>query len=61
MLARSDPVGHRRLMDLAEEDVRERRRFQEQLVGIERTAPALPATEEAEVAERAAPDEGDAP
>ncbi len=45
MLARSDPAGHRRLMDLAEEDVRERRRFQEQLVGVERTAPALPAVE----------------
>jgi pyruvate-ferredoxin/flavodoxin oxidoreductase len=42
LLARSDPEGHRRLMRLAEEDVRERRRFHEQLAGIERSAPALP-------------------
>jgi pyruvate-ferredoxin/flavodoxin oxidoreductase len=63
LLARSDPDGHRKLMDLAQEDARERRRYHEQLVGVERTAPALP---EHEGDERHGPmtgadDEGGAP
>jgi hypothetical protein len=50
-------------MDLAQEDARERRRYHEQLVGVERTAPALP---EHEGDERHGPmtgadDEGGAP
>ncbi len=48
MLARSDPEGHRKLMELAEGDVRERRRLLEQLVDVERTAPALPEHEDLE-------------
>jgi pyruvate-ferredoxin/flavodoxin oxidoreductase len=48
LLARSDPTGHGHLMESAEGDVRERRRFHEQLAGIERTTPALPNAEDAE-------------
>jgi pyruvate-ferredoxin/flavodoxin oxidoreductase len=48
LLARSDPEGHRKLMDMAANDVRERRRLLEQLVDVERTAPALPEHEDLE-------------
>jgi pyruvate-ferredoxin/flavodoxin oxidoreductase len=43
MLARTAPEEFERLMDLAEEDTRERWRYYEQLAGMTRTAPHLPA------------------
>jgi pyruvate-ferredoxin/flavodoxin oxidoreductase len=42
MLARTAPEEFERLMGLAEEDVRERWRWYEQLAGLSRTAPHLP-------------------
>jgi pyruvate-ferredoxin/flavodoxin oxidoreductase len=42
MLARTDPDGFDRLMRLAEEDLRERWRYYEELAGLSRTAPQLP-------------------
>jgi pyruvate-ferredoxin/flavodoxin oxidoreductase len=42
MLARTDPGGFDRLMAVAEEDVRERWRYYEQLAALPRTAPHLP-------------------
>jgi pyruvate-ferredoxin/flavodoxin oxidoreductase len=43
MLARTAPQEFERLMTLAEEDARERWRYYEQLAGVTRTAPHLPA------------------
>jgi pyruvate-ferredoxin/flavodoxin oxidoreductase len=43
MLARTAPEEFERLMALAEEDARERWRYYEQLAGVSRTAPHLPA------------------
>jgi len=42
MLARTAPEEFERLMDLAEEDARERWRYYEQLAEVPRTAPHLP-------------------
>jgi hypothetical protein len=42
MLARTAPEEFERLMDLAEEDTRERWRYYEQLTGVTRVAPHLP-------------------
>jgi pyruvate-ferredoxin/flavodoxin oxidoreductase len=42
MLARSAPEEFERLMRLAEEDVRERWRYYQELAGLDRTAPELP-------------------
>ena len=42
MLARTAPEEFERLMALAEEDVRERWSWYEQLAGVARTAPHLP-------------------
>jgi pyruvate-ferredoxin/flavodoxin oxidoreductase len=42
MLARSAPEEFERLMRLAEQDVRERWRYYQELAGLDRTAPKLP-------------------
>ena len=42
MLARTAPEEFERLMALAEEDVRERWAYYEQLAGVPRVAPHLP-------------------
>ena len=42
ILARTAPEEFERLMDLAEEDARERWRYYEQLAGVTRVAPHLP-------------------
>ncbi|MHC4413796.1 MAG: pyruvate:ferredoxin (flavodoxin) oxidoreductase [Planctomycetota bacterium] len=41
MLARSNPEGAKRLMDLAQKDIDERWHLYEQMVGVERAAPEL--------------------
>ena len=57
MLARTAPEEFDQLMGLAEEDVRERWRYYEQLAGLSRTAPHLPPFPLA----AAGPSEGEAP